>query len=716
MINKQEIYKWWSLFHQEGGITEVRILGRKSYSGYYKNVEKLISDIEPYDNDPDEQIYFILNVINPSCYGRPQSERLLMSPKNTTTDNDIIGRTFIMIDLDPKRAAGVSSTNEELEYAHLKAVDVYKFLKEQGFSEPIIAISGNGYHLNIPCRIGVSDESDATIKRFGQALAMLFDDEHIDVDLKVHNKARLCKVYGTTASKGANIPERPWRLSRIVKVPSEIIPTDIAYFKKVADLFPEEEVKPSRDNYFSTEKFDLVSFLNKHNIAHKVQKVSGGTKYLLDHCVFNPDHKGKDAAIFQRENGAIAYVCFHNSCSQYTWKDVRLMFEPNAYDKKDLGEYQYKRRYNSIQKSEPIKPIEEIESKGKVWLKMSDIKKPAFDFNDYIPSGITELDRRGVGFKRGMVSVWTGKRGCGKSSLLNMLILNAAQRGYKSALWTGELTCDTAKTWLYLQAAGKQYNERQFGTDYYTTPDRVSVKIDKWIDKYFWLFNNKYGENFSQIECEIRKLKNEENIDVVLLDNLMVLDLRSLEENKYDRQSILLQKLNDLAKELNIHIHLVAHPHKSLAYIQVDNISGSGDISNKADNVFVLSRVDTGFRSVAEEYLGKIVYNDIIDSCCTNIIEIGKFRSKGTLMGMVVKLWFEEESNRLKNEISENTHYGWEIEPTQSTMDFDNGYGGQQYQSQPQMPPQAPQMANTGAYDNNNDLPFGAPTGDDAPF
>jgi twinkle protein len=314
--------------------------------------------------------------------------------------------------------------------------------------------------------------------------------------------------------------------------------------------------------------------------------------------------------------------------------------------------------------------LEETVEKGKVWLKMSDIKKPAFSFADYIPSGITELDRRGVGFKRGMVSVWTGKRGCGKSSLLNMLILNSAQKGYKSALWTGELTCDTAKTWLYLQAAGKQYNERQYGTDYYSTPDNISAKIDGWIDKYFWLFNNKYGENFSQIEEQIRRLKDSENIDVVLLDNLMVLDLRSLDENKYDRQSVLLQKLTDLAKELNIHIHLVAHPHKSLAYIQVDNISGSGDISNKADNVFVLSRVDTGFRSVADEYLGKIVYQDVINSGCSNIIEVGKFRSKGTLMGMVIKLWFEEESNRLKNNIAEQVRYGWEEEPHQQTINY----------------------------------------------
>lgn len=668
MLDRKQIYTWWKLFHEDNSVTEVRVIGRKTFSGYYKDIEKLIHDIEPYDNDPEEQIYFILNVINEACYGRPQSERLVMSPKNSTVDSDIVGRRWIMIDLDPKRPTGTNSSNEEFERAHLKAVEVYKFLKKHGFSEPVIAVSGNGYHVNIPCRIGVSDKTDLIIKRFGLALSMMFDDEYVEVDKKVHNRARLCKVYGTTAKKGANNTDRPWRVSGIVKYPTEIVPTDIAYFEKIANLYPEEQPKPSSDNNWGKEKFDLVSFLDRHGIRYKAQRIADGTKYILDHCVFNEDHKGKDACIFQRDNGAIAYVCFHNSCSQYTWKDVRLKFEPDAYDKKEYQDYQYK-RYQQ-QRTEPVKPIEETAEKGKVWLKMSDIKKPSFSFGDFIPSGIEELDRRGVGFKRGMVSVWTGKRGCGKSSLLNMLILNAAQRGYKSALWTGELTADTAKTWLYLQAAGKQYNERQFGTDYFATPDNVAARIDPWLDKYFWLFNNKYGENFGQIEDQIRKLKQSDNIDVVLLDNLMTLDLRALDENKYDRQSILLQKLTDLAKELNVHIHLVAHPHKALSYIQVDNISGSGDISNKADNVFVLSRIDTGFKAVAEEYLGKFEYNTVIESGCTNIIEVSKFRSRGTLMGMVIKLWFEEESNRLKNSIAENVLYNWAEEPKQQTFEF----------------------------------------------
>jgi len=692
MMDRKQVYTWWSLFHQEDDVIEVRVIGEKNYSGYYKDVENLIRDIEPIDNLNGEQIYFTLNTINPDCYGRSQNERLSYMGKTTptTSDNDIVGRKWIMIDLDPKRPAGTSSTNEQVEKAHLKAVEVYKFLKANGFSEPVVAMSGNGFHLDIPCKMAISDANDAIIKRFGMALAMMFDDEYIEVDKKVHNRARLCKLYGTTAKKGTpNLADRPWRVSHILKYPDEIVPTDIAYFKKIADLYPEDAPKPSSDNNWGKEKFDLVSFLDRHGIRYTAQRVADGTKYVLEHCVFNEQHKGKDAAIFQRDNGAIAYVCFHSSCSQYTWKDVRLKFEPDAYDKKDYQEYQFKRRYDYRHQfqPEPFKPIEETEEKGKVWLKMSEIKKPLFSFNDFIPSGITELDRRGVGFKRGMVSVWTGKRGCGKSSLLNMLILNAAQKGFKSALWTGELTDSMAKTWIYLQAAGKQYNERQYGTDYFVTPEKIADRIDPWIDKYFWLFNNKYGDNFKQIEEQVRKLVKESGIDVVIFDNLMTLDIRMLDENKYDRQGILLQSLEDLAKELNIHIHLVAHPHKSLAYIQVDNISGSGDISNKADNIFVLSRVDTAFKQNAKEYMSAMDYQDIIDSGCTNVIEVGKFRSKGTLMGSFFKLWFEEESNRLKNNIAESIVYGWEEPPHQETLPYNDSQPYVASKEEPIAPP-----------------------------
>ena len=660
MIDIKEIRRWYDVFKGNNSLTEIRILdGKRIYSGYFKDVERIINAVMPFDKYPHAQIYFTLNCINEACYGRVQKDKIIaVNREPTTGDADIVGRTHVLIDLDPKRPAGVSSSKDELEYAHRKAVDVFRFLLAQGFNEPIICKSGNGYHVVIPCKIAANDETTEVVKKFLQVLALLFSDEHVDIDEKVFNASRICKLYGVTARKGENTQ-------------------------------PEDEPKPDRYNGYSTERFNLVEFLNRHDIGYKAERVSGGTKYILDHCPFNEQHKHKDACIFQRDNGAIGFICLHNSCRGKTWRDVRLLYEPNAYDRQYQQRSSQQRAYHP-QTPQQVQPIVQTEDKGKVWLKMSDVRKQPFSKEDFISSGITEIDRRGLGFKRGMVSVWTGKRGCGKSSLLNMLILNAAQKCEKSALWTGELTADMVKQWLYLQAAGKQYNHRLGNTDYFVTSDYIASKIDGWIDKYFWLFNNRYGDNFSQIEEQIRKLVKEDGVSQIFLDNLMVLDIRMLDENKYDRQAVLLQRLEDLAKEINIHIHLVAHPHKSIGYIRIDNIGGSVDIGNKADNVFIMSRINNDFRASAPEYLDKFVFDDIIKSGCTNIIEIAKFRSKGTLMGSIVKLWFEEESNRLKNDIAENVIYNWNdgVLSTEGRLD----------------------------YDMQNGMPFGLPADDECPF
>lgn len=669
MIDETQIYKWWDVFGKSDSLVEVRVIDNKGkiYSGYFKSVEAIINAIRPYDR-MHVQIYFTLNEINDGCYSRVQHDKIVLvsSKEPTTGDNDIDRRKFILIDLDPKRPAGVSSTNEELELAHRMAVIVYRFLITQGFSEPIICKSGNGYHIVIPCDMPSNEDTKNVISKFLKSISMIFTDDKVDIDEKVYNASRICKLYGVTAKKGENTQERPWRQSEIIKVPAEIKTTDIAYFKKVADMYPDEE-KPNRYNNYSTERFDLVSFLNKHGIGYKTERVAGGTKYILEHCPFNDQHKHKDAVIFQRDSGAIGFICLHNSCSDKTWRDVRLLFEPDAY-KREYRQYAqpYKQDYSVPQPT----PILKTEEKGEIWLKMSGIAKPRINPNDFIPSGIPAIDEKGLGFKRGFVSIWTGFRGCGKSSLLNMLILNAAQKGFKSALWTGELSSDMAKQWLYLQAAGKQYTKRYGTTEYYYVPDFVSDRIDPWIDKYVWLFNNKYGDNFLQIKEQIEELKKEQDIDSVFLDNLMVLNIRELEKEKYDRQAVLLQQLEDIADDLNIHIHLVAHPHKSFGYLRVDNISGSGDISNKADNVFIVSRVNRDFCNNAKDVIDKYTFDEILTSGCTNVIEIAKFRIKGSLMDSFAKLWFELESNRLKNSMSENINYNWNPDPIENDLPF----------------------------------------------
>ncbi len=662
-LNESEIFKWFEIFkgfknNKADMLTEIRLINSEGYtaSGYFDNIYSMLDAIRPYADRYN--VYFTVNSINPECMGRPQYNKIIQRPKQSTTDSEIIARDWVYIDLDSKRASGINATDEQIAKTKQKANEVYKFLKDNGFYDPIVIFSSNGVHLYLRCAMRITEENNLIVKRFIQSLSMIFSDDDVEVDTSVFNPARIARLPGSYSRKGNNIdPARPQRLCQVVKFPNYTPINHISYFEKVANIFPEDNPIPNRFNGYSTERFDLETFIEKHHIPVTGKKVvAEGTRYYLEHCLFDSNHKGKDAVLFQRNNGAVSYFCFHNSCAGNDWRKVRLMYEPNAYNRKWSD---YPRRKEYFQETKKFVPIVPNKEQGEVWLKMSQIRRPDFNLADYIPTGVQQIDDLMIGFKRKHVSVWSGYRGCGKSSLLNMLILNAANQGYKSALWTGELDGDEEKKWLYLQAAGKTYN-RQARENFFYTPDDVCKMIDPWIDKYFWIFNNNYGNDFENILDEIRKLVEKECLDMVVLDNLMTLNVDGLDGDKYDKQKNLMIELTNLARELNIHIHIVAHPNKSGTFLRPNNISGSGHIPDLAQNVFIIHRINQDFAINAAEFLSRPMIAAIDDSNCTNCIEICKCRDKGTAADQFIKLYFEVESNRLKNDIAENLHYEWE--------------------------------------------------------
>ena len=663
---ESEVYKFWDVFKNGNELTEIRLIANdgRTGSGYFTSPKTMIEAVRPYVND--YSVYFTLNRINPDCYGRPQRDKIILKARNSTGDSDVTAREVVLLDLDSIRATGANATEEQLGYAKKKANEVYKFLKDNGFYEPCVVLSGSGIHLYLRCALLPTEENNNLIKRFTQAMSMLFSDNQVDIDEKVFNLSRVARCCGYYNRKGTKEDkERPQRLCEFVKVPTEFKVNPREYFEKIAALYP-EEVKPSRENNYSTERFNLDAFIEKYNIKiARKQQVAGGTKYLLEECPWNSNHKSPDSMLFQRDNGAVCFFCYHNSCSDKHWSDFRSLYEPN---------YKYRSEYSvpsNRYKRQPIpsfQPIEETAEKGKLWLKMGDIKKPKLDVADYIPTGVEQIDKLIIGFKRKHCSLWSGYRGSAKSSILNMFILNAAQQGYKSALWTGELDSSEVKQWLYLQAAGKAHNRKSQFNDFYYTPDHISQKIDSWIDKYLWLFNNEYGENYKKLEFEIRKLKQEEDIDMVILDSLMVLDYDDLDGDKNEKQKNLMRMLTKLAKELNIHIHIVAHPNKSGSFLRANNISGSGHIPDLAQNIFIAHRMGLDFQKNAQDFLSHQTIDDITSSGATNVIEIVKCRDKGSATDKFIKLYFEIESNRLKNSIAEHIVYNWEEQPVQGEL------------------------------------------------
>src|SRR5271155_92148 len=93
-------------------------------------------------------------------------------------------------------------------------------LSKAGWPEPVVADSGNGYHLLY--RIDLPSDDGGLVKRVLAALAAQFNTPEVKIDEKVFNPARIVKLYGTKARKGDHTDERPHRWSKIIKMRDEL--------------------------------------------------------------------------------------------------------------------------------------------------------------------------------------------------------------------------------------------------------------------------------------------------------------------------------------------------------------------------------------------------------------------------------------------------------------------------------------------------------------
>ena len=680
-IDESQIRLWWSVFNPQNKLVEIRLLGKNTYSGYFKDIDTLIAQIRPlldhsnYQYYGAMQAYFTLNEINDALYSREQRDVFVKKPKSTSTDADVTRRRFVMLDFDACRVASVSSSDEEYEKAHLKAVEVYKYLISQGFKEPIVSTSGNGFHCYLPCDMPNDDEHTELVKRFLKSLGKMFSDDSVELDEVVYNAARVDKVVGTWAKKGSDSEERKWRMARILKVPTDLSPNDDALFRKIADLLPKEEPKVApnrqRPTYGNNVSFDLRTWLNEHGIVYKEEKQTDGTKFVLEHCAWEDTHSTKqkwDSALFLDNEGKITFNCFHSHCKNKTWFDYRMVYEPDAYNKPAYQPQAYQRQYIPQAPQKPKYEIkDELPELGEKWLSMSSIKKVDISQIEHVKTGFTELDRNIIGLYMSEVTILSGSNASGKSSWLNTLMLNIVNQGTKVALWSGELRADILKAWIQMSAAGRN-NLRlsNYGDGKYYVPNNVGERIDQWLDGKFFLYNNEYGNTWEQIFHDMTELLKV-GVKVFALDNLFSLNIDLLDGDKNSKQRELILQIKEFAKKNQVHIILVAHPRKVTTFLRKNDISGSSDLQNAVDKIFIIHRVNNDFFRSGADFFGQSEIQRF--QGYGNVVEVCKERMFG-IVDLMVGLQYEIESRRFKNEINENVQYGWEIQATQSTMPF----------------------------------------------
>lgn len=233
----QNVYK---TFFRDGEVFEVRVpnvwgklslLGseyvRGNLSGYFDDHEKFCQWGRAVDRELRHGgIYFTPQVIDPRLLARIYNR--LKTSSVTTTDQNGIAYRWLLVDIDPVRPSGISSSDAELQEALTLRDTVAEYVvTELGFSSPIRANSGNGGHLlfKLP-DIPVTDDSKKMIRDILAGLAQRFNTDRAKVDTTVFNPARIWKCYGTTARKGDPVPAGPYREAR---------PHRMAYIESMGD-------------------------------------------------------------------------------------------------------------------------------------------------------------------------------------------------------------------------------------------------------------------------------------------------------------------------------------------------------------------------------------------------------------------------------------------------------------------------------------------------
>ena len=262
-----------------------------------------------------------------------------------------------------------------------------------------------------------------------------------------------------------------------------------------------------------------------------------------------------------------------------------------------------------------------------------------------VRSGVPALDKVMGGFIMGQTSIWTGINSSGKSTLLGQIMLDAIEQNYAVCAYSGELPAALFRYWIDLQAAGPDHiklQEDKFrgkindGDKYEMTPRVQQEKIKlirAWYKDMFFLYDSFGSTTDADLLDVFKYAAMRYDCKVFMIDNLMTTAFADGgEKDFYRRQSDFMRRVVEFAQTYDVHIHMVAHPRKTDGQRRLTkmDIAGTGDITNRADNVFSLHRCNDKERT---------------ENNCDSILDVFKNRFSGR-QEVEIKLKFCQYSKR----------------------------------------------------------------------
>jgi len=212
-----------------------------------------------------------------------------------------------------------------------------------------------------------------------------------------------------------------------------------------------------------------------------------------------------------------------------------------------------------------------------------------------LPSGYPSLDRITSGFQNSDLIVIASEPGIGKTSLaINIAEFLAIKKRKSIAMFTLEMSrSQLIKRFLCSQGKvdlGRLMRGFLCEEDWAKLAEAYGELHDAPI-----YIDDSYGLTFSDIQNKARKLKNETNVDMIIVDYLQLIHSEENKEYRASEVAHISRGFKDLAKELNIPVVVLSQLDiaKRTDYKPtLSNFKESWSIGQDADVVIFLNRSD----------------------------------------------------------------------------------------------------------------------------
>lgn len=182
--------------------------------------------------------------------------------------------------------------------------------------------------------------------------------------------------------------------------------------------------------------------------------------------------------------------------------------------------------------------------------------------------------------RQGEVTIWAGDNGSGKSLLVGQVIgwLLPHQRCLIASM---EMKPEETVERIASQLAGCA-----------AAPAWVRG-FCAWADGRLWLYDRLDTVESGRVLQMIRAVQRHFGIEHIVIDSLVKCGVKQDGDGAWTAQTQFVDKLQHIAKSLDLHIHLIAHtrkPDRDGGRITKHDIRGASQITDLADNVCLLTR------------------------------------------------------------------------------------------------------------------------------